>query len=820
MIVTMEDINKRTKKPISNVDKSQFNINEMDMYTDKNVFVINNAIHMINHWQEFNEDTNIAFNKALIVFDEICKNCNDSQVRTTCDFLVENVDKVRDSGELLRSIKYHNSRTIKSKITKINNTIGSISDSLSDSINDIKSKINQPQTLLPKVSVAKESTIEECYNRLEERAKVIKECDRIISNYNTISKRFNIDKLVSEVTFDNDMYLCINEICSYIDTYDSSFKAKYNTALETVFYAFNKHHMNYPKNKIVEAATDYFIFNSQITESEISDIKDIELTTSIFDNTDFDGLRFIFNEKKCKNESTQLSADDYGVNFKVVDENSITSKVKEWSKGNPEEHKHDEVKQMMDDFRKRCAKDPDNKNLVSNLKAVITKIFTKTPDQIVNELPSLMIIIRSSFVIGSTAINPVLGLVAFITNSIIKITLERKQIEKIINTYKKELDSVKSKLDKAKDQNSKSRLEAYKKELESDLEKLKEYERNLYSEEENDERDMASYDFDDDFDFDFDDDDFGFDESQLINLSTVMVLSELVNSINEGLIDTNIDGIVYDNVFKLDSNAIDTLTDYSITVPSIINRNNLCEAFTQYRDQLRSSYNSSIDKYIKIDCLNTNIDKLKESTTVYNIDTDAKSLICSLKALDELVNNNNTNQDCVLEMTFTNTLKLALTRLKNTAMKLSDKEKQISNSIDVSINNVSKGLEAAVANDNREAIIKGRILPSASKTIKIALASGAAWAVNPALAVIGAIGAFACSAKLKAKERQLVLDDIEIELKMCERYLRLAEEKNDMKAIRQIEITQRNLQRQQQRIKYKMKVTYKQDVPNVAGSDD
>ena len=171
-------------------------------------------------------------------------------------------------------------------------------------------------------------------------------------------------------------------------------------------------------------------------------------------------------------------------------------------------------------------------------------------------------------------------------------------------------------------------------------------------------------------------------------------------------------------------------------------------------------------------------------------------------------------------MTFTNTLKLALTRLKNTAMKLSDKEKQISNSIDVSVNNVSKGLEAAVANDNREAIIKGRILPSASKTIKIALATGAAWAVNPALAVIGAIGAFACSAKLKAKERQLVLDDIEIELKMCERYLRLAEEKNDMKAIRQIEITQRNLQRQQQRIKYKMKVTYKQDVPNVAGSDD
>ena len=62
--------------------------------------------------------------------------------------------------------------------------------------------------------------------------------------------------------------------------------------------------------------------------------------------------------------------------------------------------------------------------------------------------------------------------------------------------------------------------------------------------------------------------------------------------------------------------------------------------------------------------------------------------------------------------------------------------------------------------------------------------------------------------------------DIEIELKMCERYLKQAEEKNDMKAIRQIEMTQRNLQRQQQRIKYKMHVIYNQKVPNIENNDD
>ena len=61
----------------------------------------------------------------------------------------------------------------------------------------------------------------------------------------------------------------------------------------------------------------------------------------------------------------------------------------------------------------------------------------------------------------------------------------------------------------------------------------------------------------------------------------------------------------------------------------------------------------------------------------------------------------------------------------------------------------------------------------------------------------------------QAKERQLALDEIEIELKMCERYIRLYEEQQDMQKIRQCEIIQRNLERQRQRIKYKMAVDFK-----------
>ena len=168
-----------------------------------------------------------------------------------------------------------------------------------------------------------------------------------------------------------------------------------------------------------------------------------------------------------------------------------------------------------------------------------------------------------------------------------------------------------------------------------------------------------------------------------------------------------------------------------------------------------------------------------------------------------------------MEMDFTNSIKLAVKQLKANAVKLKDKDKQISSSIDVAANNTAKSIENALMNGNREAVIKGSMIPSASKCIKAAIMAGVAWAVNPAVAVIGAIGAFACSKKLQKKERQLVLDDIEIELKMCERYLRQAEDEGDMKKVRQIEIIQRNLERQKQRIQYKMVVIYNQRVPDV-----
>jgi hypothetical protein len=828
MNITVNDISRRLRNRDAKLTEASLTPR---LYTEHNVFCTDNAVYAITHWESLAETSNEAFNKALDVFAEVCINSNKSIINTCCDYLVENVDKVRDATQLFNSLKYRSSRLKRKVSTKVSKQYDPVNAAIRNSIKSINNTL-QTNGVAPQNSANNES-VEECFNRLLTEAKKMKECDRITENYNKICKRFNIDKIITETSTPNDVYVAIIEIAKCIDTYNIPFKNKFSHALEASYYAINMHNMNYDAKSIIESVTDYFIFSSGISESNAKDIKEVKDISIVFEQGDFDCISYIYEDSTNALEDNEYNVNDliesycYPINedgivkqFKSKEKEvkKATRKlIKDAKKGNPDERLDRKTQREISDFRKECAKDPDNKNNIVRLKSLITGIFTKTPYQIVYDLPNFFGIIRASFIITSASINPVLGLVTFITNEILKLHLSRKQTEKIVKAYQSEIDSVRNKLESAKDEESKNNFNKYLEELEKDYAKIKEYENDLYSEDENDERDTSTEygkNNDDDDDWGFDDwDDFDFEEA-----ASIVYISDMMQSISEGLIDDNIEGIVFNNLYKLDNDSIDNIADFSITVPVILEKDKLCEALIEYRDNLRESANN-VDDYIRIDCLNENIYKLRENSRVYATSNNLSGIRCYLSCLNEMVKMN-TSEHYITEMNFSNTLKLAVNKLKQDATKLKDKDKQVSSSIDAAVSNISKDMETALMNDNREAVIKGRILPSASKCIKIACTLGVAWAISPAIAVIGAVGAFACSQKLKAKERQLVMDDIDIELKMVERYIKQAEDENDLKKVRQLEIIQRNLQRQQQRIKYKMHVIYKQDVPNVAGSDD
>ena len=124
--------------------------------------------------------------------------------------------------------------------------------------------------------------------------------------------------------------------------------------------------------------------------------------------------------------------------------------------------------------------------------------------------------------------------------------------------------------------------------------------------------------------------------------------------------------------------------------------------------------------------------------------------------------------------------------------------------------------------DRREAIIKGSVIPSFSKCIKISIALAAIGVIsgNPLVPLGIAIAGFATSKKLTQRERVLLLDEIETELEVVEKEISLAESRNQLKKYRTLLKYKKDLQRQYQRIRYNIRVG-KDILPNsTAGMKD
>jgi hypothetical protein len=109
-------------------------------------------------------------------------------------------------------------------------------------------------------------------------------------------------------------------------------------------------------------------------------------------------------------------------------------------------------------------------------------------------------------------------------------------------------------------------------------------------------------------------------------------------------------------------------------------------------------------------------------------------------------------------------------------------------------------IKRALISDNKEAIIKGSVIPSFHKCIMIFIGLAGLWAFNPPLAIITAVGGFAVSKNLTKKERALMYDDVMIELKIVEKELQMAEDKNQIKKMRELMRLKKELERTAARI--------------------
>ena len=818
-MITIRDIHKRLKllPESADVGKNYFS------YLERAETAINSGnptkiMKMIE--SGINDTTNsILLDTMLNLYDALYLNGgNAANIRHYGHLIAEDyVARTRDAKEAQTYLKRKLGRIKSSISTKVGNDVQSVQDAIKSAIEGVKDRLptnagtatltpsNNDQQNNDKPSEEKnEAFIMSYQNMLDEATKMIY-CDRILDNYNRISKRFNIDRIIQENIYDNSIDDTIGYICRLIETYDVPDKVKYNTALETVWYGFAKNYVDCSPSQYTTLITDYFLAkgNNRKMCSKLLE------ASMIVKKDDYQGDLEIITEEEPEEENyPQLSYDSLN-----AESAHIQDQIRHQLLGVNEIHAirlNEEV-----DFNKifRDFRSSDEEHKETKLQVLIRKLFSKNPNDIVNGIPTVLNYIRIVFVLGAFALNPVIGAVSAIADIFLALKTNREQTKKMLEAVQKEIDISKKKLNSSSNPDEKKRLERYIKELENGYNKIDEYYETKLTDEEVDKKYEEKYADDNDsgdFDFgDFDDSEFDINEACIVSIGNLaerydkLPVKKFSKSDIETIIDT--------------AKLYNEMADVSINLPNILDPT-LLESVLDDRIAVEkgkahyegTSYNQT--KYL--------LTEAKSKITNSKINAyDGKTFYDDLVRLEATVNIlealNDIKTSCdyyhpLIEGSFTNSIKLASEKVKKTLQKLSDKERTISKNIDVAANNTKKAMEKSLTSDNREAVIKGSVLPSASKTIKLAITTAGLALINPALAVIGALGYMAVSKKYKAKERQMIIDEIEIEMKMCEKYIELAESKNDMVALKKLLTIQRELERQRQRIKYNMKVKFGQ----------
>lgn len=779
--VTITDIHNRLNSlaAISNSDIKTANI----FVESANGLVHNGRVSDIKRLIESAASSNheIPFFTYMELFDSIVDKGTVSEVNSIGSVITEKaVTKTRDAKHTLTLIRRRLSRAknkLKSNVYK--------------SLDSIKSKY---QTSKHEAAIS-------ALEAMEEKAIICINCDRVIENYNKISKRFNLELLFNENIRINGVTDTVIELCRRIDTYSMPDTVKFNTIIETAWYGFESNHIEYSKSEILEAAVDYYAFKP----NGLKACKDILEATLFYDkDDDMRNIDILTEEEPEKVTSIGEQIMSYcNPNAPV----SIMTESKDFNK-------------IFKEFKENELDDkPETK-----LKGLINKLYARDVNSIVDETPNLLTWIRSFFIIGSAAvpvIGPVIMIIGFIADKFIQLDKDREEVGKMVKCFTNEIKKSKTKLESTSDPEDKKRLEEYIKACENARDKLNAFHDELISEEELDAKyedmykdDTPSFKVDDEFADLFDDFDF---DDEFMEASALEKIGNIMTEFTEYSSDHPItDTDIYNLVYGVDDETLTSIAFIASKYPETFYKEAVIDAIDDsISDSKRSkiAYESVYAKALRVTALNTAKEILSEEVdtsktkTIYEAIIDMDCLNESYRAIEMMINamsNENTSQ--FLEASFTNTLRVASMKLKQAMTKLKDKDRQISKSIDIGMNNLTKSAERALTNDNREAIIKGSILPSASKILKLVIANAGLIAIGqPALAVIGTLGYLGTSAKFKAKERQMLTDEIEIELKMCQKYIEIAEQKNDMKALKQLLMIQRDLERQHQRIRYKMK---------------
>lgn len=727
---------------ITNIRKRQLELTKMRKTSDNYAGLYNIVSENHNMTQaetvfknilELDSNIDTAIMKSVDLLLELYKYNDPVVVNKHRQKVLESITKVRDANQL----KNYLQRKMALHKGRVKNKVSNIVDKVHNDIkNGAKTAVSNITSAVPG-SGNGEQAAHETLNMMYKVACENVTYDRIIKNYEKISRRFDFDKIVIERVFTKDD--AVREtarICKLIDTYNMSSINKFKVATENYLFVLSKNACPYNTVDIMEAAADYFLLNSDDKE-----LYSVALESTLNDMANYNP-------------------------FGSSDIAKIVDKINK-----PKETDLDEVidfnTNRMDAYIAQFKHNPTHTEFVKMIETLPNVVGMKT---YINHMD---IIFDTLNMINDDTTQYFVTLLKF--------------NEALLSCYegKDKTDLLKSLL---------AIYERYANKIDKDIvDRMRLLVANINE---------------------------SVDES-LITLPTK--INMLLESL-ESLAEKDANSLIEESFDRFSLDDIDGITQLTKLDPSVIKPSGYQTVLKDTLKTARRKQYKTFEDYEKIDCIKDNLNKLKNIDDSSDEDMSLDEAIISTKVKEACVNSlyDFTKYPTTLkEMNIVNTIAMASEKVK---AKLSDVSADVSNlsrQFDAQLDQLkgvvnTKDLES----ENREAVIAGNILPKASRIVKLAITAGVGYFINPAISVIVVLGYLGMSLDAQSKERRKVLEEIELELEMTNRYLKKAEDDGSLEKQRELLKIKKKLESQKARLMYNMAFKHGEALPGKNKDDD
>lgn len=744
-------------------------------------------------------------------------------------------------------------------ISKVTKVINSIMESGSNSQkeetmryinNNLIPKLNRDTTSIFVNQINKKLLNENYTNSINDTISIYKECDRVLNNDKKLAKRFNFDKFIQENYNKKTPKELVFSLCEMIDTYDISPKQKYYIALESVQYAL--YNSPVKMDNVVKDITDYFLLRESIIPDSImsdyiscakdnqflspeelsklkiikndyrdsylskinyiSSISDNERVRNILDRIQYisteedasryikDVYNFIMNDVTLSDsDKTELKNSIYMIplvsgidqlfidyEIKKIDGAFLSTRDLTETVNYINEYFEDtemisapNIRSNIESFKYSQDKTPKRfARLMSRF-----NINSEYAANVVSEsLSELYTIMKSSYDESNCIDEEYLNLIDRTEEY-----ADRKDCNKIYKSILKEINSVDKLLERGMLDGNK--YLKYRSMLEQSLQKMDQYiDIKDYIPYNESCVDMNGMEFDD----------------YVSLIETLMIGADNINKLNkEELLSSISDNIRlftsdYDNLRNLSnilmiSKCIDKSAYENILIQRT--RNDDCNKAEELIIANEVSYIKSYKP--------KNMDIISESL----LSIEAVSVLENVFFEESIVEGLDIKNKKKKSKINVNDIKIAFRAFQSKIQKLDTKVKSLWQSIDIKGNTIIASIQKSMKSDRREQIIKGSIIPSMSQCLKQLIAIAGTSAVGaffgaPYIGVLTAVGIFATNKILNDRERQIIYDEIDTELKVVDKEIEMALQDGDTKKYRFLLTYQKKLKRERMRIKY------------------